>query len=240
MRIIPIKTRTFLPPKDDIFPTLEKIVKKLRENDVLVITSKIVAIGEGRCVLASTPKARRELIREESDFPPFSRFKNSMFSIKGNTIIASAGIDESNGNGYLVLWPKDPMRSAKKIWTFLRKKSLIRNLGVVISDSYCTPLRSGVIGTSIGFYGLHPVRNHIGKKDIFGRLLKFSKSNVVDSVASAAVAVMGETDEQIPLAIVRGVPSLRCTARDTRAELFIDPKKDIYYPLLKTIYDKKG
>ncbi len=240
MQIIPIKTRAFIPPKDDIFSTLEKMAKKLRENDVLVVTSKIVAIGEGRCALAPTPEARRELIRKESDFPPFSQFKDSMFSIKGNTIIASAGIDESNGNGYLVLWPKNPMRSAKKIWTFLRKKSKIRNLGVIISDSYCTPLRAGVVGISIGFYGFHPVANHIGKKDIFGKLFKFSKSNVADSIASAAVAVMGETDEQIPLAIVRGVPNLRCTVRDTQAELFIDPKKDIYYPLLKPVYDKKG
>lgn len=239
MQIIPIKARAFIPPKDNIFPTLEKVSKKLRENDILVVTSKIVSIGEGRCIRVTTPEAKRKLIREESDFPAFNCFEDSMFSIKGNTVIASAGIDESNGNGYLILWPKNPMRLARKIWTFLRRKSGVRNLGVIISDSYCTPLRSGVVGISIGFHGFHPVIDHIGQKDIFGRVFKFSKSNVADSVASSAVAVMGETDEQIPIAIVRGVPGLHCTARDTQDELFIDPEKDIYYPLLKSIYDRK-
>jgi len=239
MQIIPLKTRAFLPPKDDIFTTLEKISKRLKEGDVLVVTSKIVSIGEGRCVKETNKEEKRKLIEQESESRPLSRLQDSMFSIKGNTIIASAGIDDSNGNGYFILWPKDPMRSAKKVWSFLRKKTGIKNLGVVISDSYCTPLRAGVMGVSIGFYGFHPVANHIGKKDIFGRVFTFSKSNIADSIATSAVCVMGETSEQFPLAIVRGAPNLVFTIRDTRKELLIDPKKDIYYPMLKPFYDRK-
>ncbi|MDO8620066.1 MAG: coenzyme F420-0:L-glutamate ligase [bacterium] len=239
MLVIPIKTRTFLPPQDDIFPTLEKIGARLREGDVLVVTSKIVAIGEGRCVRATTTEAKRKLIERESDFRSFNQIKDSMFSIKGNTIIASAGIDDSNGNGYSILWPRNPMWSAKKIWDFLRKEKGLKNLGVIISDSYCTPLRAGVTGISIGFYGFHPVANHIGEKDIFGRKFTFSKSNVADGITASAVTVMGETNEQIPIAIVRGIPNLVFTTRDTRKELLIDPKKDIYYPMLKPFYAEK-
>ncbi len=239
MHILPIKTRVFLPPQDDIFPTLEKVSRRLHDGDVLVVTSKIVAIGEGRCVLASTAEAKKKLIEQESDFRSFNQFEDSLFSIKGNTIIASAGIDDSNGNGYWILWPKDPMQSAKNIWRFLRKETGIKNLGVIISDSYCTPLRAGVIGIAIGFHGFHPVVNHIGEKDIFGRKFKFSKSNIADGITASAVAVMGETSEQIPMAIVREAPRLVFTTLDTRKELLIDPKKDIYYPLLKPIYDGK-
>lgn len=239
MLILPIKTRAFLPPKDDIFAVLEKTAKKLKEGDILVVTSKIVAIGEGMCVPTTTSEAKQELIRSESDFLPFNQFDDSMFSIKGSTVIASAGIDESNGNGFWILWPNDPMRSAKRIWRFLREKTGIKNLGVIISDSYCTPMRSGVIGISIGFYGFHPVANHIGKKDIFGKVFKFSKSNIADGLTACAVAVMGETNEQIPMAIVRGAPNLAFTSRDVRKELLVDPKRDIYYPILKPIYDRK-
>lgn len=238
MHIIPIKTRAFLPPKDDIFPVLEKVGKRLKERDILVITSKIVAIGEGRCVRATTKEAKQKLIEQESSERAFNSAKDSMFSIKGNTIIASAGIDESNGNGYLILWPKNAKKSAKDFWKFIREKTGLRELGVIITDSYCTPMRSGVIGISIGFYGFHPVANHIGKKDIFGREFKFSKSNIVDGVAAATVVVMGETSEQIPVAIAREVPQLQFTDRDVRKELFITRKKDIYYPLLKSIYEQ--
>lgn len=240
MHIIPIKTRVFFPPKDDILSVLEKIGKRLKERDIFVITSKLVAIGEGRCVRATTKHAKQALIADEADSATFNQLKDSMFSIKGNTIIASAGIDDSNGNGYLILWPKDPTKSAKDIWKFLRKRSGLRELGVMVTDSYCTPMRSGVIGISIGFYGFHPVANHIGRKDIFGRKFKFSKSNIADSVAAATVAVMGETSEQIPIAIARGVPQLRFAGHDTQKELFIARKKDIYYPLLRPLYDRKN
>ena len=239
MRIISIRTKIFFPPKDDIFPTIEKVGKKLREKDILVITSKIVAIGEGRCVRVTTKAAKRKLIEQEGFYTRFNSIKNTEFSIKGNTVIASAGIDDSNGNGYWILWPENPMESAKKIWRFIREENKLKELGVIITDSYCTPIRSGVIGISIGFYGFHPIASHIGKEDIFGRMFKFSKSNIVDGVAAAAVVVMGETSEQIPLAIVREVPQVRFTSSDTKRELYIHPKKDIYYPLLKPLYDKR-
>lgn len=241
MLIIPIKTRVFTPPKDDIFPTLEKVAKRLRGRDILAITSKIVAIGEGRCVQATTPTTRKKLVQAESESrTAFGGVKGVTFSIKGHTVIASAGIDESNGNGYSILWPEDPMRSAEEMYKLIRKASGLKNLGVVITDSYCTPMRSGTIGISIGFFGFHPVANHIDKRDIFGRMFRFSKSNVADSIAAAAVAIMGETTEQVPIAIVRGVPQIRFTSRDVRKELFVDPKKDIYYPLLRTLYAKKN
>ena len=240
MLVIPIKTRTFLPPKDDILPTLERVSKRLREGDILVVTSKIVSIAEGRCVPATTPKAKRKLIEQESESTiSFGGVKDVWFSVKGHTVIASAGIDDSNGNGYWILWPKHPMHSAKEIWNFVRKASGRRNIGVIITDSYCTPMRAGTIGISIGFYGFHPVADHIGKKDIFGRTFNYSKSNVTDGIAAAAVAVMGETTERVPMVIVRGAPQLKFTTKDVRDKLFIDPKKDIYYPLLKPLYARK-
>ena len=240
MLVIPFKTQVFTPPQEDIFPTLAKIAKKLKEKDILIVTSKVVAIGEGRCVPATTAEAKRKLAEKESESRiAFGGVKGVTFSIKGHTVIASAGIDDSNGNGYWVLWPKDPMKSAKEIWKFVRNETGLKELGVIITDSYCTPLRSGTIGISIGFFGFHPVANHIGKKDIFGRKFKFSKSNIADGIAASAIVVMGETDEQVPIAIVRDVPHPIFSNKNTAKELFIDPKKDIYYPLLKPFYGKK-
>jgi len=240
MRIIPIKTRSFVPPKDDIYPALTRIARRLREKDILLVTSKVVAISEGRCVPATTKDAKKALIKSESSaVASFTWAEDSFFTIKGNTIIGSAGIDDSNGNGYWILWPKTPMKSAQELWAFLRKKSGVKELGVIVTDSYCTPLRSGVMGISIGFFGFHPVANHVGKKDLFGRSFVYSKSNIVDGIAAAGVVVMGETTERIPFTIARDVPQVTFTSRNTEKELLIPAEDDIYYPLLKPIYDRQ-
>ncbi len=240
MHIIPITTRVFFPPKDDLFGILDQSLPRLTERDIVVVTSKVVAIGEGRCIPAGTKAEKEVLIAKEADYlARFSEGRRSLFSIKGHTVVGSAGIDDSNGNGYWILWPKQPMKSAKRIWDFLRARDRLQRLGVIITDSYSTPMRLGTLGISIGFFGFHPVVRHIGKKDIFGRKFKFSRTNLADGIASAAVLTMGETNERKPVAVVREVPLLRFVPYDTSRELLIRPKEDIYYPILKPLYDSK-
>lgn len=240
MQVVPIKTRIVLPPKDDLWEVLDASLPTLKEKDVVVITSKIVSIGEGRCIRAGSEAEKKKLIASEADYlAKFKESRRSMFSVKGHTVVGSAGIDDSNGNGYWILWPKDPFGSAKEIWSYLRKRHNVSKLGVVITDSISPPMRLGCIGISIGFFGFHPIERHSGKPDIFGRKLKFSRSNLVDGIAAAAVFRMGETNEQQPLAIIRGIPTLRFVLYDTSRELLIRPKEDIYYPLFKPLYEQK-
>lgn len=240
MQVIPIKTRIMLPPQDDLRELLDSSLPRMKERDVIVVTSKIVSIGEGRCVPIGTLMQKKRLIEQEAEYlARFKETRRSMFSIKGHTVVGSAGIDDSNGNGYWTLWPRNPMRSAKEIWAFLRRRDGLSKLGVVITDSVSPPMRLGCIGISIGFFGLHPTERHIGKPDIFGRKFTFSRSNLVDGIAAAAVVTMGETDEQQPLAIVRDIPALHFAPYDTSRELLIRPKEDIYYPLLKPLYEQK-
>ena len=239
MQILPIKTRVLLPPKDNLLEVLDNSLPKLCERDIVVVTSKVVSIGEGRCICAGTLAEKRGLIEKEADYlARFRESRRSVFSIKGHTIVGSAGIDGSNGNGYWTLWPQDPFGSAKELWTYLRKKHGLAQLGVVITDSVSPPMRLGCIGISIGFFGLHPLLRYIGKPDLFGRRFRFERANLVDGIAAAAVVAMGEGNEQTPLAVVRGVPALRFASYDTRHELLIRPKQDIYYPILKPLYEK--
>lgn len=240
MLVNPIKTRVLLPPKDDLYEVLDASLPRLRERDVVVVTSKVVSIGEGRCIPISTPREKKKLIECEADYlARFPENRRTLFSIKGHAIVGSAGIDESNSNGYWTLWPQDPFKSAKELWSYLRKEHRVDKLGVIISDSTSPPMRLGCTGISIGFFGLHPLLRYMGKPDIFGRLFKFERSNLVDGIAAAAVLAIGEGDEQTPIAIVRDVPTLRFVPYDTRNELLIPPKQDIYYPILKKIYDQK-
>jgi dihydrofolate synthase / folylpolyglutamate synthase len=241
MKFIPVKTRAFLPPKDDLYELLNESLPKLKEGDVVFVTSKVLAIHQGKTRKIQDPRTKIQLIRSEADYSlPKTKVNGSdiVLTIKDYTLIPSAGIDESNGNGYIILWPKDTNQAAKEICQYLKKKYHLKKLAVIITDSHTTPLRWGTQGISIGFYGLEPLYDYRGKKDIFGRKLKHTQSNIVDSLSSIAVLLMGEGDEKIPMMVLRDAKFIKFTSKDTYRKLVIEPKKDLYYPLLK-VFKKK-
>lgn len=235
MEIKAIKTKVF-HETEALLPFIEKYVKKLSENSILVITSKIVALSEGRTVVCNSEKQKTALIKQESDFA----FKTKLvwLTIKNRMVMANAGIDESNGNGKLVLLPKDSFRAAEIVCEKLKKIFKIKNLGVIISDSGFLPLRSGVIAIALGYAGFKGIRSYEGKKDTFGRKFKYQKTNVADSLATMAALSMGEGNERRPLAIIKN-PNISFTKNTNKKEIVINPRKDIFYPLLQNIKNAK-
>jgi dihydrofolate synthase / folylpolyglutamate synthase len=241
MKFIKIKTPPILPPKNNIYPLLDKYLGTPKEGDVVFITSKILAIHQGRCIKI-TPEVNKDylVIKESERYIPRDNVpnKNFLLTIKEHTLIPTAGIDESNGNGYYILWPKKPNALAKEICIYLRNKFKIKNLAIIITDSHTIPLRYGVIGISIGLFGLEPLYDYKNKKDIFGRKLKFTKTNLPDALSAMAVLLMGEGDEQTPMIILRGAKFIRFTDKDSHNKLVIPFDKDIYSPLL-SVFNKK-
>lgn len=236
MKILAVKTRAFLPPRDNLFTLLDKYLPALKEADVLCVASKILAISQGRCKKLKTKSEKLKIIKQEADYylpKLIVGGSDIVLTIKKHTLIPSAGVDESNGNGYLILWPKNPSRLCRQICAYLKKKQKIKKLAVIAVDSHTTPLRWGTVGISIGFFGLVPLCDYRGKKDVFGRKLKYTQSNIVDALAVMAVLTMGEGRERTPLAIIRGLKNLKFTNQATHRQLVIPPKKDLYWPLLK-------
>ncbi len=240
MQVNAIKTRVFLPPKDDLLSLIQEsfFSLTLKEKSVIVITSKIVAIWQGRCIKMDLVKSKDDLIKSEADFY-IDRDKVPhgyvILTLKNNILIPSSGIDESNANGYYILWPDKPHRAAKQIHAFIKKNYKLKEFGVIISDSHCTPLKNGVMGIAIGYYGFYPLRDYRGKKDIFGRTLKMSQTNIADSIAAAAVLVMGEGREQTPFAVVEGVDSVIFKQPKQHIDpLVIEKNNDIYAPLMNS------
>jgi dihydrofolate synthase / folylpolyglutamate synthase len=227
---------------------LDSYLPKIRENSVVAVTSKIISICEGRCLPINDSTDKIELIRSEADAyiedkEYFEKFHITL-TLKGDHLIASSGIDESNGNGMYILWPKDPYRTATAIWAYLKEKHHIGNLGVIITDSHTTPTRWGVTGTSIAWCGFDPLYDYKGKPDLFGRPFKFEQTSVIDSLATASTFVMGEGNEQTPLAVISDIPFIRFTdhppTKDEIKSLHIDIHDDIYAPLLTNVEWKKG
>ena len=245
MKVNAIKTRRFLPPKDDLWELLSAI-RSLDENSVVAVTSKIVSIGEGRCISIHEID-RDSLIKQEADKYLPRRFVPEelvMYTLKDNMLIASAGIDESNGNGYFILWPKDANKSAKNIWQFLKNKFKLKKLGVIITDSRLIPLRQGVVGYSIGYFGFRPIKDYRGKRDLFGREFKMETSNIPDSLASAAVLEMGEGEEAQPIVVISKISDIEFIDKEYKGSgddsFEIDEKKDVFYPFLSSVNWKKG
>jgi F420-0:gamma-glutamyl ligase len=238
MQYIPIKTRVMSPPEDDLYSVLDESVTDLQEGDLVLVTSKVVAIGQGKCIPIDSIE-KRELVEQESEYliEGHPKYQSSPLSIKYGALFFAAGIDESNANGHYIPLPDNPYEEAREIWEYLRKQHSIEKLGVIITDSHSVPLRAGCSGISIGFWGMHPVTDHVGKKDLFGYEMQYSSTSIVDTVAAGAAAVCGETAESTPIVIARAVPNVRFTEEDTREEILISGEDDLYYPLLKPFYE---
>lgn len=204
MNIKLIKTEKILKNQIKLEGFLDKYILKLPEKSIIVITSKIIAVMENR--IKPETENLRELIRQEADFIANEPNQyGNYIAMKYNAFIGKAGIDQSNGNGDYILLPKDPQKSARKIYKYLSQKFKTKDFGVIITDSRSMPLRRGVFGVAIGFYGFALLNSYIGKEDLFGRKLKIEKANVVDSLAIGAVLAMGEGCEQTPLALITDI-----------------------------------
>lgn len=233
-----VKTRPLHPPQDDLWDALDPALPALREGDVIAITSKVVAIHQGRCVAVADAQDKEQLIEAEADawIPKASSKYGITLAIKGGTLIASAGIDASNAQDHYVLWPSDPHRAALEIGRRLKERHGVSKLGVILTDSQCIPLRRGVIGISIGFYGFEPLRDYRGEPDIFGRPLDVTLANRPDALAAAAVGLMGEGAECIPAIVIRDWPGLVFNDEPGGDDFFIAPEEDLFAPLLEPFW----
>lgn len=206
MKVIAYKTKK-IKAGDNLYKILDKYLPKIKERSIVAVSSKIVAICEGRVEKNESEMQRDELAKKEAEYyiPREYNQYGFMITVKNGIMVASAGIDQSNGNGFYVLWPKYPQKSANEIRKYLLKRFRLKNIGVIITDSKLTPLRWGVTGVAISHSGFRALKNYIGTPDIFGRLMRVEKSNITDSLATSAVIEMGEGNEQKPLAVVEDV-----------------------------------
>lgn len=245
MKVTAIKTHKITGADTDITTVLDKYLPSLAENSIVVLTSKIVSICEGRQIPIEDA-SKDELVDLEAEYylPKEQNKYNVFLTVKNSILAASAGIDESNTNGNFVFWPKDPQKSANKIREYLSKKHKIKNLGVLITDSKTTPLRWGVTGIGLSHSGFSAINDIIGTPDIFGRLMQMTKVNVMDGLSASAAVVMGEGAEQTPLGILTGVPFVKFQQRNPTDEeinmLNIDIDDDVYSTFLKSVPWKKG
>ncbi len=248
MKVTPITTRILKPPKDDLYSAIREAIWDIPEKTILAVASKVVSVHEGRCVTKEEFPEKDDLIKKEAerylprDFTPYGWV---MHTIKHDLFIPSAGVDESNGGGYYILWPKNPKKSAQELWQWVRKEYGVREVGIVITDSHTIPLRRGVVGISLSHWGVAPVEDIRGQKDLFGREFAITTIDIADGLGGAAVLVMGEGTAPTPLALISDVPFVKFIAdseeQKTASDFHNFPlDADLYGPFIKSVPWEKG
>ncbi|MBP9727750.1 MAG: coenzyme F420-0:L-glutamate ligase [Candidatus Moranbacteria bacterium] len=244
MKVTAIKTEKVSPRSTTLTALLDRSLKKFPDHSILVITSKVVALCEGRFLLHDATLKDEAVMAEADYYLPKEKSRYGIpLTITDNAFIARAGIDASNTNGHYSLLPKDSYATAKKIRAYLVKRFGVKNTGVIVVDSHSTPLRRGTLGVAIGWSGFHTLKNYENLPDIFGHHFT-THQNHVDGLASAAVLAIGEGNEQTPLALITDIPFVTFQANSpTPKELayFKPPlKDDLFAPLLNWQDLKKG
>lgn len=208
----------------EIAAALQRQSISLGAGDVIVVAQKIVSKVEDRAVrlrdvLPGTealalsdrtgrPAALMQLMLDESQ--ELLRVTSNVIVTRHRTghVAANAGIDASNVEGgsddTVLLWPVEPDASARALRAELHAALGIAP-AIVIADSLGRAWRLGTMGTAIGSSGLAVIDDRRGDPDLFGRTLQATLVAVADSIAAAAVLVMGEGDERVPAVLVRGM-----------------------------------
>ena len=209
-------------------PLLDIIIKHIRESkegldegDIIVITSKIIAVSQGRVTNLEDVKdisdeaknlAKKydmderyvELILGEAT-QIIGGMRHVILAKVNDFLIANAGIDQSNaGLNSVVFLPKNMRDVALNYRKQLKEEFDIEKLGLIIADSRVQPLRKGTIGIAVATAGFEPVEDLRGHPDLFGRPLEITQRAVADDLTSAAQFLLNEADQQTPIVIIRG------------------------------------
>jgi putative folate metabolism gamma-glutamate ligase len=245
MQVTVIKTPKIMPSDQDILAVIDAALPQLAEGDIVAVTSKIISICEGNIVPMDGADKEQLIVQESDYYLPAELSKYGYhFSIVKDTLISVAGIDESNGEGVYILWPKDAQKTANMIWDHLRKKHGLRRIGVVIVDSTCQPMRRGTTGIALAHSGFLALRNYVGTPDLFGRPMNVTHANVSGGIASTAVFVMGEGAEQTPLCILSDASGVefqdRYPSPEELALITISREDDLFAPFLNAVEWKNG
>ncbi|MDW0247202.1 MAG: coenzyme F420-0:L-glutamate ligase [Nitrososphaeraceae archaeon] len=224
VEIISILINDDIREGDDISNLILKSIKEkkesLKENDVIVITHKIVSKSEGRTIdltkiipseeskkissrTGKDPKLVELIISQSNEIIKIQR-EIIITETKHGFVCANSGIDTSNvGNSnHVVLLPVDPDKSAREIRNYIRSKTKT-NVAVIISDTFGRPFRKGQVNVAIGVAGINPIKSYIGDSDMYGNILRVTEIAIADEIASAAELVMGKS-LRVPVTIVRG------------------------------------
>jgi coenzyme F420-0:L-glutamate ligase/coenzyme F420-1:gamma-L-glutamate ligase len=225
IEVIPVENLPIVKEGNDLGELILKAAKKqgtpIQEGDVIVVTHVVVSRAEGNVInlddivpsqfakslVENTDRdpALVEVVLQESKTIVRMGEGHIIAETKHGFICANAGVDRSNvpGERNVAPLPKDPDLSASRIRRRIRDLTG-KDVAVLISDTHGRALRRGEINVAVGVAGIKPIRDRRGETDLFGYTLRVKQTAIADELCSAAELVIGQANEGIPVAIIRG------------------------------------
>jgi coenzyme F420-0:L-glutamate ligase/coenzyme F420-1:gamma-L-glutamate ligase len=217
----------------------------LRDDDILIVTHKVVSKAEGRLVnlrdVQPSDLAQRfagqwgkdarqvEVVLRES--ARIVRMDRGIIisQTRHGFVCANAGVDASNvaGEDIVCLLPVDPDASAAVLREAIHRESGTRP-AVIITDSFGRPWRQGIVNVAIGVAGIQPLVDYRGQPDDHGRVMSVSVIAIADELASAAELVTGKLG-RCPFVVARGYMSPGKESGEGRgSDLLMDASMDLF------------
>jgi coenzyme F420-0:L-glutamate ligase/coenzyme F420-1:gamma-L-glutamate ligase len=224
IQLIPLRGLPVFQPNDNFVHVLRDHLPLLEDEDILIIAHTVISriencevklqnVKPSEMALKFSKKAKKdprviEVVLQQSK----SIVRMSETLIISETyhgfICANAGVDQSNARpGYVLTLPKDPDKSANLIQKEIYDQ-IGKIIGIIISDTYGRVFRKGTTNFAIGIAGLSPLISYAGQKDLFGYELQTTEVAVADELAAAAGLLLGQSNEGVPVVIVRGVSGI--------------------------------
>lgn len=252
MRLFSVRTEVVQIGQDITKLILESLKAQnleLEDDDILALTSKIVAYSEGRIIklgdLKPSEKAKK-LARSFSLKPEFAELilceadeiyggaKKAVLTLKRGVLTANSGVDNKNApEDYVVLWPENAKEKVGSI-----REELLNVTGfhvaVMVIDSGLTPLRLGTKGLALAVAGFKPIMDLRSRKDIFGKPIRITRHSVADDLASAAHLLMGEGSEKTPIVLIKDAPVVYDEGIYGSEDMMIQPERCMFINALKS------
>jgi len=228
LEIFPVEGLPEIGRGDDIAGMICDAVE-LEQNDVIMVTQKIISKAEGAMVDIdpTDPLSHKPIVERESVRILRRRCELIISETKHGFVCANAGIDLSNvKRGQAALLPEDSDRSARRIRDAIKGRFGV-DVGVIISDTFGRPWRRGVTDVAIGCAGVKAILDLRGTPDALGREMQVTEVALVDELACAAELAMGKTTG-VPVAVIRGGPDEWFGESSVQEDLVRDPADDLF------------
>jgi len=248
VKVIAVENLPLIKKGDNLGQLIVRAAEKqdtpIQEKDVIVVTHVVVSKAEGNVInldeVVPSPEAKEialktgkepalveVVLQETKEIVRLN--KNSLITeTKSGIICANAGVDRSNvsGDRNVVPLPENPNNSAQNIRQEI-KRLTGADVAVIVSDTHGRPFRMGEINVAVGVAGIKPIRDRRGEKDLFGYVLRIKQTAIADELSSAAELVIGQANEGVPAAIIRGY-NYQTAENASAVELTRPKEKDLF------------
>ncbi|HEV2945052.1 MAG TPA: coenzyme F420-0:L-glutamate ligase [Solirubrobacteraceae bacterium] len=223
----------------------EQPARPLQDGQVVVIAHKVVSKAEGAVVnlagVESTARARELAAEQGKDARAVQVVLDQSVEIlraehgvlicrtHHGFVCANAGVDTSNtAAGTLVLLPRDPDASARRIRARLRELSGSAP-AVLITDSFGRAWRHGQLDVAIGLAGMQPLDDWRGRTDAGGRELVATWLALADAAAATAELARAK-DSREPVVLIEGLARFVTTEDGPGASALLRPlDEDLFH-----------